>query len=606
MGDRALKDHNLFKPKNIEEGRHEVVGDCNGFTMQQRWDAETPAFAEAILRFARREAEILDYGCGVGRLAKEILNQNKSVFVTGTDASEEMMREAEGYADSARFCTKLPQLLGQKFDIAYLIYVLQHVPAIEIREVLARIHHHLKDDGIFIYCSSDYRMAIRYDGKGFFDDRFLGVDLRAEVSRFFTLEKTLFDEKTLEGNPILKKMITGCDGGLAHPAFVYKKKKISGSLFNAEVSEKEESNALSLEQEKEEKEEVKTGVWQRSNPKKILLLNRLSPGDILVMTNAIRDLQLAHPGKYLVDIRTPCNEIFDNSPYITKLQYDEDKYQQINARFSKTTQEENNKLFVRLKAGEKELIREFLAQIEDILVIDMHYPLIHESGTVGHHFSQGHRDFLEQVLEIKIPQIDLRPDIFLSQEEKDWPSPALVNAGIEGPYWVINAGAKKDNTLKQYPYYQEVVDLLKDKITLVQIGQESHLHAALSGVVDLRGQTNSRELFRLIAKAEGVITCVSFPMHVAAAFSKPCVVVAGAREGTRWELYPNHQFIYVNGCLMCAPYDGCWRGKFYDCNNKKDNIPLCMLLIRPEDVSWAVERYYAGGMLEYAGEVAHA
>lgn len=606
MESRALK-HNLFQPKNLEEGRHEVVGDCNGFTMQQRWDAETPAFAEGILRFARPEAEILDYGCGVGRLAKEILKQRPSVFVTGTDASAEMRAQAEAYVNDLHFSTNPPQVLDQKFDIIYLVYVLQHVPAIEIREVLTRIHHLLKADGIFIYCSSDYRMAIRYDGHGFFDDRFLGVDLRAEVSRLFKLQGSLFDEKMLEGNAILRRMITGkspgTDDGLPHPAFVYKKKQISGPVFNASAeTEKGGSDGSQEESKKEDaevrKEDVLNGLWKRSNPKKILMLNRLAPGDILVMTNAIRDLHKAYPGEYLVDVRTPCNEIFENNPYITKLQYDEAAYQKINSRFSRTTQEDNNKLFRRIAAGEKELIREFLDQIGDVLVIDMHYPLIHESGVVGHHFSQGHRSFLEQVLERQISQTDLRPQIYLSQTETDWPSPALVKEGVQGPYWVINAGAKSDNVLKQYPFFQEVVDRLKDKITFVQIGQASHLHAPLSGVVDMRGKTSIRELFRLIAKAEGVISCVSFPMHIAAAFSKPCVVVAGAREGTRWELYPNHQFLYFNGCLACAPYDGCWRGVTHECNNKKNEIPLCMLLIRPEDVAWAVERYYVGGILE--------
>ncbi len=221
----------MFKAKTFEEGRHQVVGDCNGFTMQERWEAETPAFAEAILRFARREAKILDYGCGVGRLAKEILKQNQTVFVTGVDASPEMMALAEKYVSHVRFSTKAPQDLDQKFDIVYLVYVLQHVPAIEIREVLSRIHYHLKDNGFLIYCSSDYRMAIRFDDLGFFDDRFLGVDLQAELLRLFTFEKPLFDDKTLDKNPTLKKMITGSssdrdENGLPHPAFVYRKRKL--------------------------------------------------------------------------------------------------------------------------------------------------------------------------------------------------------------------------------------------------------------------------------------------------------------------------------------------------------------------------------------------
>jgi ADP-heptose:LPS heptosyltransferase len=114
----------------------------------------------------------------------------------------------------------------------------------------------------------------------------------------------------------------------------------------------------------------------------------------------------------------------------------------------------------------------------------------------------------------------------------------------------------------------------------------------------LRGKTSVRELFRLIHKSEGVLTCVSFPMHIAAALSKPCVVVAGAREGTRWELYPNHQFIYLNGTLPCAPYDGCWRSQHKDCINMTEGgIPKCMAIITPKMVADRIKIYYEGGVL---------
>jgi ADP-heptose:LPS heptosyltransferase/SAM-dependent methyltransferase len=604
--EKRLKDHNLFKPANLEEGRHEVVGDCNGFTMQQRWDAETPAFARAIIEIAGPNAEILDYGCGVGRLAREILKQKDSVVITGTDASKQMMEQAEIYVANIQFNTCAPQKLDRKFDLAYLVYVLQHVPAIEIREVLTRIHHHLKDDGFFVYCSSDYRMAIRFDGPGFCDDRFLGVNLQDEVERLFEKVGPLFKPEELEGNPILKRMITGktegADDGLAHPAFIYKKRRIQGQVFNAILEVKREEKHADLPRESQSvKEEDRTLArmrWDKTNPKKILLLNRLSPGDVLVMTNAIRDLHKAFPRQYLVDVRTPCNEIFDNNPGITKLQYDENLYNKFNNEFAS-------------KERWKKHPKDNTEFIDDIMVLDAHYPLIHRSGIVGAHFAEGHREFLEEALGIRIPQTDIRPEIFLSRDEQAWPSPALVKCGVEGKYWVINAGSKDDASLKQYPFYQEVIDQLVPGITFVQVGQKAHNHKPLKGAIDMVGQTNMRELFRLIAKAEGVISCVSLPMHIAAAFSKPCVVVAGAREGTRWELYPNHQFLYVNGCLACAPYDGCWRGKPDDCNNKKDGVPRCMLLIRPGDVAWAVQRYYEGGVLDYEfsamrPEVAHA
>jgi len=591
-----MKDHNLFKPQTLEEGKHAVVGNCNGFTMAERWEKETPAFTEAILRYVKREGEILDYGCGVGRLAKEILTQDASVFVTGTDASAAMMAKAEEYVQNERFHTQAPQALDQRFDLIYLVYVLQHVPAIEIREVLSRIHTLLKDDGVFIYCSSEYRMAIRFDGGGFFDDRFLGVDLKAEILRFFEIKNTLFQDPDYVKNDVLRKMITGNEGELAHPAYILTKRKIEGPLFNATPAVDEERSAVVnaingggiriSEESEEQKIDFERKAWDKTNPKNILLINRLAPGDILVMTNAIRDLHKAHPGMYLTDIRTPCDALFANNPHITKFLYDETEYSRINSDFS-------------AKPRWKKHPRYNTAFMGNIMVLDMHYPLIHKSGTRGSHFSEGHRDFLEQALGINIPQTDLRPEIYLSQDEVNWPSPALVKAGVEGPYWVINAGSKGDFTLKQYPFYQEVIDKLKDRITFIQIGQKEHNHIPLIGAISLVGQTDIRELARLISKADGVITCVSLPMHMAAAFNKPCVVVAGAREGTRWELYPNHQFLYVNGCLPCASYDGCWRGKVEDCNNKKENVPLCMHLIWPEDIVRAVERYYEGGMLEY-------
>ena len=91
-------------------------------------------------------------------------------------------------------------------------------------------------------------------------------------------------------------------------------------------------------------------------------------------------------------------------------------------------------------------------------------------------------------------------------------------------------------------------------------------------------------------------------MHIAAALEKPCVVVAGGREGTRWELYPNQRFLYTNGALDCAMYDGCWKSKVEECAHLEAGVPLCMEIIRPEDIVRAMEMYYLGGVLK---EVSH-
>lgn len=281
------------------------------------------------------------------------------------------------------------------------------------------------------------------------------------------------------------------------------------------------------------------------------------------MTSAIRDLHLTYPQEYITDVRSPCGEVFMHNPFITPMQDSEGK------------------------------------------LIDMQYPLIHESGSTGRYFSEGHRDFLADKIGRPIKNHSMRAEIYLNQSEKNWPNPVLVEYGYDGPYWIINAGVKNDFTLKQYPYYQEVVDLLHERVQFVQVGHAGHNHPPLDGVFDMRGKTNLRQLFRLSHQAEGAVCAVSLQMVIMGAFSKPCVVVAGGREGVRWQLIPGHRYLHTVGCLDCCRLDGCWKSKPKDCLNwiPDEETSKCMWMIRPEQVAMEVDNYYRGGVLMRQQEV---
>lgn len=315
---------------------------------------------------------------------------------------------------------------------------------------------------------------------------------------------------------------------------------------------------------------------------KVVLINDLSPGDILIMSVAIKALHKAYPGRYITDVRSPCNEIYENNPYTTPLR-------------AKDPREEKSAID-RLKKNENIppiIVKDVNG--DDVKYIISHYPEIHRSKMTGLPFADGHRMFLEKQLGIPIPRCGMQPDIFLSNSEK------MIREDMPSKYWIINAGIKNDYTLKYYNHYQEVVDMLKDKITFIQVGHSAHNHPPLNGenVIDMRGKTNLRELFALSYHAEGSVNCVSMQMVIMAAFSKPCVVVAGAREGTRWQLNPDHQFLYRTGVMKCAPYDGCWKSKVEDCIFKSDDgQPMCLELIAPEEIVRAINLYYLGGRLE--------
>jgi ADP-heptose:LPS heptosyltransferase len=195
----------------------------------------------------------------------------------------------------------------------------------------------------------------------------------------------------------------------------------------------------------------------------------------------------------------------------------------------------------------------------------------------------------------------------------------------DGPFWIIVAGGKQDFTAKWWNplSYQKVVDHFQGKIQFVQCGAARDWHPALTGVINLVGQTSLRDMVRLMYQADGVVCPVTFAMHLAAAVplrpgqvSRGCVVVAGGREPVQWEAYPGHQFLHTQGALECCATGGCWKSRCQPIGDgdSKDNdlcikpvtiaenllIPRCMDLISPQRVIEAIELYYEGGSLRYA------
>lgn len=51
--------------------------------------------------------------------------------------------------------------------------------------------------------------------------------------------------------------------------------------------------------------------------RRVLVRSFQRPGDIVMLTGAVRDLQKAHPGKYVVDVRTTASPLWDNNPHLT-------------------------------------------------------------------------------------------------------------------------------------------------------------------------------------------------------------------------------------------------------------------------------------------------
>ena len=191
--------------------------------------------------------------------------------------------------------------------------------------------------------------------------------------------------------------------------------------------------------------------------------NFQSPGDVVMLTAAVRDLHRGYPRQFLTDVRTSCPELWENNPYLTPLKKSD----------------------------------------PEVEVLECHYPLIHQSNHAPFHFLHGFIEYLNDHLGLRIRPTLFKGDIHLSQAEKALPSQVHEIVGADVPYWIVVAGGKYDFTIKWWHFrrYQAVVDHFQGKILFVQVGEKGGYHPPLDGVIDLRGKTTLREVQDKLATA---------------------------------------------------------------------------------------------------------
>lgn len=320
--------------------------------------------------------------------------------------------------------------------------------------------------------------------------------------------------------------------------------------------------------------------------RKIVLKSHLALGDIVCLSAVPRDIQLLHPGQFEIAMDTPFPQLFDHNPHVVGCVdkgSDGDKWAEwevVECHYSRDPVYSVN----RSNQNPVHLLTSYAKDVGNSLGINL-YPTSHMG------------------------------DIHLSREEYSLMSPPHQNHNVQR-YWVLSlGGGKRDFTTKWYvpEYVQKIVDYFRGRIQFVQVGMPNdswHWQPDLKGVIDLRGQTDVRQLIRIVHAACGVLSGITSLMHLAAAVPlptwqrrpRPCVVVAGGREPRTWYSYPTHRVLESVGTMPCCREGGCWHARTIplndgsDCDNRLcerviGGHPKCMAMIRPESVIMEIERY---------------
>jgi len=123
----------IFSVPDADAARRIILTEEGGLTTDSRWEIETPYLVELIRHQLAPYAGglLIDYGCGIGRLAKALIEQI-GCAVLGVDLSPDMRSLAHGYVQSDAFSVVSPLVFrrlvnsGLRADGAFSVWVIQH------------------------------------------------------------------------------------------------------------------------------------------------------------------------------------------------------------------------------------------------------------------------------------------------------------------------------------------------------------------------------------------------------------------------------------------------------------------------------------------------
>jgi cyclopropane fatty-acyl-phospholipid synthase-like methyltransferase len=190
----------VFNVNNISEAMR-IILTPEGSTTEERWQTETPHVCDLIAKSIEitPSSFVLDYGCGIGRIAKELIARH-GCHVIGVDISASMRALSVIYVESDRFAACTPEMLaamterGFTFDVALSIWVLQH--CLNPVHDISRLRSALGPAGQLFVLNNTHRCVPTLQA-GWVDD---SIDIKALLMDNFDLrqEGQLDPDKTTE------------------------------------------------------------------------------------------------------------------------------------------------------------------------------------------------------------------------------------------------------------------------------------------------------------------------------------------------------------------------------------------------------------------------
>lgn len=142
----------IYEKATLDEAKDIILRPQHGVPTDKRWIVETDWTMDRV-RFPHG-ALVFDVGCGIGRLAKPLVQRGH--YVMGVDISASMRRMANEYVDDMRFAAFTPEQFLSRIDQglrgqgAIAAWAFQHIPAARLRLLVDGLYEAL-DRGSLLF-----------------------------------------------------------------------------------------------------------------------------------------------------------------------------------------------------------------------------------------------------------------------------------------------------------------------------------------------------------------------------------------------------------------------------------------------------------------------
>jgi len=178
--------YDFFTPISVEHAKEIVLG--HGiYNTNNRWNIETE-WTKRLFKtqnFLNENSIVLDWGCGIGRLSKMMI-ETFNCQVVGVDINQPMLNFAKEYVNDVRFTTLLLKDFESntiKFTNAISVWTLQHSDAIDYD--LHLIKRSLeKEASIFIFEMLEPSIPLKGNSQGTWG--IIPVSNQAIIKKYFS------------------------------------------------------------------------------------------------------------------------------------------------------------------------------------------------------------------------------------------------------------------------------------------------------------------------------------------------------------------------------------------------------------------------------------